>query len=177
MDKIYKYNQKRWNQLNKAHALFTRPKLNMTKESAKQYLDPCNHFGNLSGKSVLCLASGGGQQSVAFALLGANITVFDISNYQLEKDQNTAESYKLNISTIQGDMRDLSSLYSKKFDIVYQPYSINFIPDCFVVFKEVSKVIKDNGIYFFMCANPFFMGVTEQNYINEGILIKRKYTE
>ena len=36
--------------------------------------------------TVLCLACGGGQQSVALALLNANVTVFDLSEGQLDRD-------------------------------------------------------------------------------------------
>ena len=43
---------------------------------------------------VLCLAAGGGQQSVAFALLGANVTVFDLSETQLEHDRLAAAALR-----------------------------------------------------------------------------------
>ena len=41
----------------------------------------------IAGKGVLCLAGGGGQQSAAFALLGAKVTVLDFSETQLERDK------------------------------------------------------------------------------------------
>ena len=41
------------------------------------------------------------------------------------------------IETVQGDMRDLSCLQEAAFDIVWHPYSINFIPDVQVVFRQV----------------------------------------
>jgi hypothetical protein len=79
-DDIYKYNYERWEMLVRANALFTRPWLNLNKETARSYLDPEGVLGELSGKRVLCLAGGGGQQSTSFALLGAIVSVLDISD-------------------------------------------------------------------------------------------------
>ena len=46
---------------------------------------PHEWFGDLKGKKVLGLASGGGQQMPIFAALGAECTVLDYSPKQLEK--------------------------------------------------------------------------------------------
>src|SRR4051812_36006400 len=102
MDDIAKYNIERWQALADADALFTRPVLDMTPAYAREAVDPEGLFGDLSGKEVLCLAGGGGNQSAAFALLGANVTVFDISEAQLERDRLAAAHYHINIKTVQG---------------------------------------------------------------------------
>ena len=128
MDEVAKYNIHRWQTLADADALFTRPNLDLTPESAREFLDAEGMLGNVKGKSVLCLASGGGQQSAAFALLGANVTVYDLSEAQLERDQKAAAHYGVDIGTVQGDMRELSALPSAFFDIVYQPFSIGYVP-------------------------------------------------
>ncbi len=59
------------------------PFLDLDVSSARRLLDPDGIMDEVEGKRVLCLASGGGQQSAAFALLGAEVTVFDISETQL----------------------------------------------------------------------------------------------
>ena len=66
MDKITTFNQKRWNQLSKEGVLYSLPWLDLDKEMAQHLIDPHNQLGKLKGKNVLCLASGGGQQSAAF---------------------------------------------------------------------------------------------------------------
>ena len=48
---------------------------------------PHEWFGNLKGKKVLGLASGGGQQMPIFAALGADCTVLDYSERQLESER------------------------------------------------------------------------------------------
>jgi SAM-dependent methyltransferase len=141
-DAIYRFNHDRWEALVKADALFSRPWLTETKESALCRLDPLGLLGDVSGKDVLCLAGGGGQQAVAFALNGAHVSVFDISAGQLERDQQAACHYGYPISTFQGDMRDLEVFEVDSFDIVSQPYSLNFVPDCREVFAQVTRVLR-----------------------------------
>lgn len=175
MDEIAKYNQARWKALVKADALFTRPKFDLDYDSAKNLINPYNRFGEVKRKKVLCLASGGGKQSAAFALLGAKVTVFDISEEQLERDKLAAEHYDVEIKTVQGDMRNLSGLEKGSFDIVYHPYSINFVPDSTKVFEQIAEVIKNGGIYYFSFANPFIMGITQTNWNGEGYLLKEPY--
>ena len=52
---------------------------------------PQEWFGELRGKRVLGLASGGGQQMPIFAALGAECTVFDYSPRQLESERMVAQ--------------------------------------------------------------------------------------
>src|SRR5579859_4602835 len=117
MDEIARYNRARWTALVDANALFTRPKSDLTEVSARELVDPDHSLGDLKGKRVLCLAGGGGQQSVAFGLLGAQVTVVDLSDAQLERDREAAAHYSVSIETVQGDMRDLSHFPDDSFDI------------------------------------------------------------
>jgi hypothetical protein len=65
MDDIAKYNSERWDAMARSRAVFTRPWLDLTPDNARQWWDPESRLGELSGKDVLCLAGGGGQQSAA----------------------------------------------------------------------------------------------------------------
>ena len=177
MDEVAQYNIERWKALTKANALFTRPYLQLDAAAAREKLDPEGRLGELQGKDVLCLAGGGGQQSVAFALLGANVTVVDLSQEQLERDQTAAAHYNFKIETQQGDMRHFAHLLAKTFDLVWHPYSINFVPDARAVFAEVAQVLRPGGRYHFNCANPFFSGLSEHDWNGVGYLLKTPYLE
>ena len=85
MDELTKYNITRWKALVDVNALYTRPALNLDPISAQHMVDPEGRLGDVASKDVLCLACGGGKQSVAFALLRANVTVFDLSEAQLKR--------------------------------------------------------------------------------------------
>jgi SAM-dependent methyltransferase len=177
MDDVARYNIERWRRLAEADALFTRPALDLDPASARQMLDQEGRLGDVAGKDVLCLAGGGGQQSVAFALLGARVTVLDISEEQLQRDRDVAAHYAVEIRTVQGDMRDLSALPEAAFDIVWHPYSLSFVPDARVVFQQVARVLRPGGLYRFDCANPFFAGLTERDWSGEGYALKRPYRD
>lgn len=177
MDEAARYNQERWRALAQANALFTRPQTDLDVTQARARVDPQGRYGDLQGKSVLCLASGGGQQSVAFGLLGAHVTVTDLSEEQLERDRRMAQHYGLNIVIQQSDMRDLSQLAPDTFDIVFHPYSINFVPDATTVFAQIQRVIKRGGLYDFMCANPFAAGVRERDWNGQGYTVKQPYVQ
>jgi ubiquinone/menaquinone biosynthesis C-methylase UbiE len=175
MDEIAEYNKKRWKALANADALFTQAKFDLDIVSAKELIDPHDRFGDVTGKQVLCLAGGGGQQSAAFALLGAKVTAFDISAEQLEHDRKVAGHYDVGIKTVEGDMRDLAEFEKDSFDIVHHPYSINFVPDTGEVFREVSRVLKKGGLYQVSFANPFVMGIKQDNWNGEGYILKEPY--
>ncbi len=101
----------------------------------------------VQGKNVLCLAGGGGQQSAVFSLLGATVTVLDLTPEQLESDERAARHYGYNVTTVQGDMRDLSALPTAHFDRVVQPISTLFVPDLRQVYSGVARVLKPKGVY------------------------------
>ena len=164
MDSVYRFNKERWEALVQADALFSRPWLGENRESALRRLDPLGLLGDLCGKDVLCLAGGGGQQAVAFALNGSRVSVFDISEGQLQRDRETAQKYGYVVDTFQGDMRDLKIFNADKFDIVCQPYSLNFVPDCREVFTQVARVLRSGGMYSFWAANPFAAGLGTQSW-------------
>jgi SAM-dependent methyltransferase len=133
--------------------------------------------GNIEGKDVLCLASGGGQQSSAWAILGANVTVVDLSETQLERDSEAAAHYGLSIGIVQGDMRDLLHFENDSFDIVFHPYSINFVPDVRPVFREVARVVRTKGLYHLQFHNPFVAGLDETGWNGTGYNLRLPYLD
>ncbi|MBR6915778.1 MAG: SAM-dependent methyltransferase, partial [Clostridia bacterium] len=65
---------------------------------------PHEWFGDLRGKKVLGLASGGGQQMPVFAALGAIPTVLDYSKKQIGSEIEVARRDGYEIRAIRGDM-------------------------------------------------------------------------
>lgn len=175
MDKIARYNRKRWRALAARNALFTRPHLDLDPAAARYRVDPDALLGDLSGRDVLCLAGGGGQQSAAFALLGASVTVADLSPEQLDRDLQAAEHYGYTVRTLQADMRDLSALGGASFDLVYQPYSIGFVPDAAEVFAQVARALRSGGTYYFAVANPFTLGLSPAEWDGKGYSLRLPY--
>ncbi len=177
MDDIAHTNRERWNALARANVEYSRPFLDFTPEQAAEYVYRYGVLKDVKGKRVLCLASGGGQDSAAFGLLGADVTVLDLSDVQLERDRQAADHHGLQVTTLHGDMRDLSAFADATFDVVWQVYSINFVPSVKPVFREVERVLKPGGIYFVQFHNPFVQGTDDESWNGESYQIKDRYLD
>ena len=171
------FNRKRWNALVQAGVSWGRPRLDLDETSARAFVDPHGFIGDVRGKDVLCLASGGGQQTAAFAVLGANVTVLDLSDEMLAGDRLAAAHYHLPIRIEQGDMRDLSRFADASFDVVYHVYSINFVPRVEPVYDGVQRVLRPGGLYFTQVSNPFSFGIDEHDWTGQGYLLRDPYIE
>ncbi len=176
-DAIAHINRERWNALARANVQWSRPFLDFTREQAAAYVGRHGVPGDVAGRRVLCLASGGGQDSAAFGLLGAEVTVLDLSDEQLARDRQAATHHGYVVSAQQGDMRDLSRFPAASFDVVWQVYSLNFVPDVTPVFCEVARVLKPGGIYFLQFANPFIHSVDEEAWDGKAYPLKDLYRD
>jgi ubiquinone/menaquinone biosynthesis C-methylase UbiE len=178
IDELSGYNKERWDELARSGVEFSRPWLDLDDHAARERIDPYGILNEIAGKDVLCLASGGGQQSAAFGVLGAQVTVFDLSETQLEQDRVAAAHYHIPIQTIQGDIRDLSPLKDDAFDIVYEEYSLEFVPDVRLVFQEIRRVIRPGGFYYLGFGNPFIHStVDEEAWDGESYPLKYAYID
>lgn len=175
MDEIARYNIARWEALAAANAPFSRPLLDLDAAAAREFVDPEHLLGEIAGRDVLCLAGGGGKQSVAFALLGARVTVADLSEAQLARDRAAAAHHGVEIAAVQADMRDLAQFPARSFDLVHHPYALNFVPEAGRVFSEVARVLRPGGRYYLQCANPFSIGVGTRDWNGEGYTLRQPY--
>ena len=107
---------------------------------------PHEWFGELKGKKLLGLASGGGQQMPIFAALGAECTVFDYSLKQLESERLVAAREGYPIRIIRGDMTKRLPFEDGEFDIIFHPVSNCYIKDVEHVWRECARVLKKGGV-------------------------------
>ena len=156
--------------------MYSLPWLDLTPALACERLDKDGWLGDVSGQRVLCLANGGGQQSAAFAMLGAAVTVIDLSDAQLAQDRKAAAHYGFSIRIEQGDMRDLARFESGEFDRVWHGYSINFVPDPRQVFAQVARVLKPGGQYVMQCSNPHRFALKDEIW-REGYALTKIYKD
>lgn len=168
MDEIAKANQRLWDEEVRKGCGYTIPWLEVDLSTLRRFAageqeclpepmdcaSPGTVFEGVENRTVLCLAAGGGQQSVLYALLGAHVTVVDLSARQLEGDRRAAAHYGYDIVTVQADMRDLSSLPDGSFDVVYQAESMAYVPSVHEVYSEVARVIRPGGLYRASHSNP-----------------------
>lgn len=117
---------------------------------------PREWFPPMQGLKILGLACGGGQQGPILAAAGARVTIFDNSPAQLARDREVAERDKLNIRTVEGDMRDLSVFTDESFDLIFHPVSNLFIHEIRPVWKEAYRVLRHGGTMLSGFMNPLF---------------------
>jgi SAM-dependent methyltransferase len=102
-----------------------------------EYMEQRQLLVGVAGKDVLCNASGGGQQSAVFGLLGARVTVLDLCEGQLRGDRAAAQHYGYEVTTVKG-----------------QAPSIAWVPDVRPVYREVYRVLRPGGRYCVAHNNP-----------------------
>lgn len=115
---------------------------------------PHSWFPPLAGCRVLCLASGGGQQGPVLAAAGATVTVLDFSPQQLAHDRFVAERDGLSLTTIEGDMTDLSPFADDSFDLIVHPVANTYVPNIRPVWAEAYRVLQPGGALLSGFINP-----------------------
>lgn len=164
MDEIAAYNKRAWDKLVAGANQWTVPvaadviaaarngKLDLLLTPAKSV--PAAWLGDVRGKHVLGLASAGGQQGPCLAAAGAIVTIIDNSPAQLAQDRAVAERENLALTTVEGDMRDLSAFADESFDLIFHPCSNCFVPDVRPVWREAYRVLKRGGDLLSGFVNP-----------------------
>ena len=107
---------------------------------------PHEWFGDLKGKKILGLASGGGQQMPVFTALGAICTVLDYSPLQVESERLVAEREGYEIRIIRDDMTKPLPFEDEEFDIIFHPVSNCYVEEVRPIWKECFRVLKPGGL-------------------------------
>lgn len=126
-------------------------------------------LGDLHGLKVLCLASGGGQQGPLLAAAGAQVTVFDNADHQLQQDEEAAVAHGLRIQTVQGNMQDLSAFSKDSFDLIFHPISNCFVDDVLPVWRECARVLKPDGVLLSGFVNPLVYMIDWEEADTNGV--------
>jgi len=177
---IVAYNRSAWNKQSTSGSRWSQPVDTNTIQAAREgdwsvILTPNKQvprkwFGELSGKKVLCLASGGGQQAPVLAAAGAQVVSFDNSDEQLAKDRLVADRDGLKIETVQGDMADLSAFADDSFDVIFHPVSNVFAENIRPVWQECYRVLRTGGRLLSGFMNSLFFLFDHEEAEKTGVL-------
>jgi ubiquinone/menaquinone biosynthesis C-methylase UbiE len=164
-------NRGTWNRLAEGNSQFAKV---ATDEECRAPLKTIDSRGwlpaEITGWNVLCLASGGGWQSILYASAGANVTVFDLSPSMLELDRREAARRGLKVRVVEGSMDDLSRFEAGEFDLVHQPVSTCYVPDLARVYREVARVTRPGGLYISQHKQPTSLQITHRNERNQFVI-------
>ena len=126
---------------------------------------PREWFPPLRGTKVLGLASGGGQQMPIFAAQGAECTVLDYSERQLESERMVAAREGYAIEIVRADMTKPLPFPDASFDLIFHPVSNCYIEDVQHVWDECFRILRPGGLLMAGLDNGFnflFGGEDEQ---------------
>jgi ubiquinone/menaquinone biosynthesis C-methylase UbiE len=104
------------------------------------------------------------------------VIVVDLSEGQLRADRMAAAHYGYEVDTIQGDMRDLSCVGDRTFDLIWGT-GMSYIPNVKEVYSEVAKVLSTKGKYRVDFTNPATDFVDCNDWDGKGYRITRPYAE
>lgn len=107
---------------------------------------PARWLGDLKGRRVLALASGGGQQGPLLTARGARVTVFDLSPAQLARDREVAEREGYHIELVEGDMTRPLPFPDGSFDMIVHPVSNCYIEQTQPLWRECARVLRPGGL-------------------------------
>jgi len=112
------------------------------------------NLGLVSGYNILDAGCGQGRHAIEFAKRGYEVTGFDFSEDLLKYAEKKAEESDLDISFIQGDLRELS--FESEFDAAISILAFGFLDtdeDNLLSLKNISQALKPSGKFFLAVSN------------------------
>jgi SAM-dependent methyltransferase len=171
-------NRTTWDRLARDESPFAKPATDEELKRPLAALDTRGWLpGDVSGLRVLCLAAAGGWQSILYAAAGADVTVVDLSEEMLAIDDREARRRGLTMRLMAGSMDDLGSLQAGEFDIVHQPVSTCYVPNLANVYREVARVLRENGLYISQHKQPTSLQISHRDAFNRYVLGVSYYHE
>jgi SAM-dependent methyltransferase len=100
----------------------------------------------LDGAKLLGLACGGGQQMPVFSALGADCTVLDYSDRQLDREREVSAREGYHIDIVKADMTKRLPFEDESFDVIFHPVSNCYVEDVYHIWNECHRVLRRGGV-------------------------------
>ncbi len=134
-------------------------------------------IGSVAEKCVLEIGCGGAQCSIAFAKQGAIVTAVDIAASELKYAQELADQNNVSIKFYQLNVENLSPIADESQDIVFSACALPYVDDLLSCFREVRRVLKEEGLFVFSQGHPIFdlvnpkTLVVQKSYFETGKIV------
>ena len=149
------HNRRAWDELVARRQCFTRPARDEDFVDPLAKVDPLGWLGgDIRGKTLLCLAAGGGKHGPLYAAAGANVTVVDLSPAMLELDREVAAERRIELRTVEASMDEMPMFAAASFDLVIHPVSTCYLPQVAPVYREIARVTRPGGLYISQHKSP-----------------------
>lgn len=120
----------------------------------RRYAD---YFDEFEGIKIANICGSCGKKAIPLALLGADVTVFDISEGNKKYAMEVAEEANVDITYEVGDVLEIDlGKYGEKFDVVFMEGGIlHYFHDIDEFMKIMNKLLKTNGKIICSDFHPF----------------------
>lgn len=102
-------------------------------------------LGDLRGRHVLDLGCGGGQNALACARAGANVTALDSSEVQLAYGRALADQHGLPVTWLHADAALAGQLLSPGFDLILAVHSLAYVQDIAATLAACRHLLRAAG--------------------------------
>lgn len=116
--------------------------------------DRLNLMGDISGKKVVDLGCGGGQNAVALNKMGAEVTGVDFSSEQVSLARKLAEDSGSSIMFKAADISSLTFIRDGSHDLAISACAVSFVEDTDSFFAETFRILKSGGRFILSDMNP-----------------------
>ena len=112
----------------------------------KEWFLPYLNNNTLDNVKILGLASGGGQQIPMLAAIGADCTVLDYSDKQLESERLVSKREGYTVNIVKADMTKRLPFEDNSFYIIFHPVANCYVENVYHVWNECFRLLKKGGL-------------------------------
>jgi ubiquinone/menaquinone biosynthesis C-methylase UbiE len=116
-------------------------------------------LGDVTGKQILEVGCGGGQNAIALTRWGATCVGVDPSAAQLAHARRLAQEIGVEVRFLSGIAEDLAAFPDESFDLVLSSYAFDYVTDLRQAYREAWRVLKPGGPFVFCLSHPWFLAV------------------
>jgi len=136
--------------------------------------------GDVSGRRVLDLGCGAGENAITMAGLGAHVIALDVSPAQLALGRRLADAAEVRVEWHESDAADLAFLRADSIDLALSAGVVHEIEDLDRLFRQVHRVLRPGAPFVFSHDHPMRLAVdrdgTEPGALPLGRLeVRRSY--
>jgi ubiquinone/menaquinone biosynthesis C-methylase UbiE len=157
MERFFKTNLKRWNELAKVHFESEYYDLEGFRAGRSSlHSIEFEELGEVSGKSLLHLQCQFGLDALSWARLGAVVTGVDFSDKAIKLAKTLSKQLNIPAKFVCSNIYDLPKVLEGHFDIVFTSYgALCWLPDIEKWAEIVSRYLEKGGTFFIAEFHPF----------------------
>ena len=115
--------------------------------------------GDLSGRRVLDIGCGSGENAVTMASQGAHVIAIDVSRAQIALGKRLAETAEIRVEWHESDAADLAFLRADSIDLALSTGVVDEIEDFDRLLRQVHRVLRPGSAFVFSHEHPMRLAV------------------